>query len=40
MFDAVGLSVTNLKRIRVNNLELPTDLKPGQFKMVKKEEII
>lgn len=40
MFDAVGLSVTNLKRIRVNNLELPTDLKPGQFKMVSKQEII
>ena len=40
MFDAVGLSVTNLKRIRVNKLKLPKDLKLGQYKMIKKSEII
>lgn len=40
MFDAVGLSVSNLKRIRVNKLVLPPNLASGQFRKVKKEEII
>ncbi len=40
MFAAVGLSVTGLKRIRMNKLVLPANLPPGNFKLVKKEEII
>jgi 23S rRNA pseudouridine2605 synthase len=40
MFDAVGLTVKNLKRIRVNKLPLPADLPVGQYKMVKKEDIL
>jgi len=40
MFDAVGLSVSNLKRIRVNKLVLPAGMPVGQFRKVKKEEII
>jgi 23S rRNA pseudouridine2605 synthase len=40
MFDTVGLSVTGLKRIRINKLTLPPNLPPGNFKLVKKEEII
>jgi 23S rRNA pseudouridine2605 synthase len=39
MFQAVGLKVANLKRIRENNLELG-DLEVGKWKYVKKEEII
>lgn len=39
MFDAVGLAVKNLKRIRVNKLKLP-DIAPGTFIMVKKEDIL
>ncbi|MBL8030168.1 MAG: rRNA pseudouridine synthase [Candidatus Doudnabacteria bacterium] len=40
MFDAVGLSVTALRRIRMNKLKLPPDLPPGQFRMVSKESIL
>ena len=40
MFDVVGLTVSNLKRIRVNKLLLPADLPVGQYKMVKKEDIL
>ena len=40
MFEAVGLTVKNLKRIRINNLHLPPDLPAGKYKMVKKEDII
>ena len=40
MFDAVGLTVSNLKRIRINKLLLPADLPVGQYKMVKKEDIL
>jgi 23S rRNA pseudouridine2605 synthase len=40
MFDAVGLTVKNLKRIRVNKLLLPADLPIGQYRMVKKDDII
>ena len=39
MFDKVGLKVKNLKRIRINKLEL-ADLAPGTFKFVNKEDII
>jgi pseudouridine synthase len=40
MFDAVGLTVKNLKRIRVNKLILPNDLPLGSYKLVKKEDIL
>ncbi len=40
MFDAVGLTVANLKRIRIGKLRLPDDLAPGQFREIKKEDII
>jgi 23S rRNA pseudouridine2605 synthase len=40
MFDAVGLTVKNLKRIRISKLLLPPDLPVGQYKMVKKEDIL
>jgi 23S rRNA pseudouridine2605 synthase len=39
MFDTVGLSVTNLKRIRINNLALP-HITPGKYAMVKKSDIL
>jgi 23S rRNA pseudouridine2605 synthase len=39
MFTAVGLEVKNLKRVRVNKLKLP-DIAPGQYKEVRREEII
>lgn len=39
MFDTVGLSVINLKRIRINNLKLP-DIPPGKFIEVKHSDII
>ncbi len=40
MFDAVGLTVTKLKRIRIQNLKLPDDLPVGKYKEVKKQEIL
>lgn len=40
MFDAVGLSVTKLKRIRMNKLKLPSSLPAGQFKKISKEDIL
>jgi len=40
MFSAVGLTLTNLKRIRVNKLALPKDLPLGAHKLVKKEDIL
>jgi len=40
MFEAVGLTVANLKRIRINKLHLPPDLPPGHYRMVKKEDIL
>ncbi|MFA5991470.1 MAG: pseudouridine synthase [Candidatus Doudnabacteria bacterium] len=40
MFTTVGLTVTNLKRLRVNKLLLPKELASGQFKLVTKEEIL
>jgi len=39
MFNAVGLEVKNLKRIRVNKLKLPA-VPPGQYVEVTKAEII
>jgi hypothetical protein len=40
MFSAVGLTVSNLKRIRINKFILPANLPPGNFVLVKKEDII
>jgi pseudouridine synthase len=40
MFSMVGLTVSNLKRIRINKLLLPKDLATGQFREIKKEEIL
>lgn len=40
MFNAVGLSVMNLKRIRVGKLLLPTNLPTGQYKLIDKTEIL
>lgn len=40
MFDAVGLTVSNLKRIRINKLILPADLPPGQYRLITKNEIL
>lgn len=39
MFNAVGLGVRNLKRVRVNKLLLG-DLPVGEYKLVKREEIL
>lgn len=39
MFNAVGLGVRNLKRIRINKLKLP-DIAPGEFIQVEKTDII
>lgn len=39
MFDAVGLGVKNLKRIRIGKLILP-NIQPGAFQQVKKEDIL
>lgn len=40
MFDAVGLGVKNLKRVRLSKLVLPKELKPGAFITIKKEDIL
>lgn len=40
MFAAVGLTVTNLKRIRINKLLLPVDLEQGQYKKINKDDIL
>ncbi|MDE2312143.1 MAG: rRNA pseudouridine synthase [Patescibacteria group bacterium] len=40
MCDAVGLSVVNLKRVRVGKLTLPADLPPGQYRAVHKSDIL
>lgn len=39
MFNAVGLGVMNLKRIRINKLNLPK-IQPGEYMLIKKSEII
>lgn len=40
MFQAVGTKVTYLKRIRIGNLQLDSNLKLGEYKKIKKEAII
>ena len=40
MFEAVGLPIKNLKRIRINNLTLPANLPEGKYITVKREQII
>jgi len=40
MFSAVGLTVSNLKRVRINKLQLPKELPAGQFKKISKEDIL
>lgn len=40
MFQAVGTKVTYLKRIRIGNLQLDSNLKLGEYKKIKKETII
>lgn len=40
MFAAVGLTVTNLKRIRINKLQLAKDLPQGQYQLIHKEDIL
>lgn len=40
MFDGVGLTVANLKRVRINKLTLPKDLAPGNWKEITKDEIL
>ncbi len=40
MFNAVGLGVTNLKRIRINKYTLPKELKPGDFVAINKSDIL
>ncbi len=39
MFGELGYSVRNLKRIRMGKLKIE-DLKPGEHKLIKKEEIV
>jgi 23S rRNA pseudouridine2605 synthase len=40
MFSTVGLTVSGLKRIRINKLLLPKELAVGQFRKIKKEDIL
>ncbi len=40
MFGTVGLTVQNLKRVRLNNLKLPADLAVGQFREIKSSDIL
>lgn len=40
MFNRVGLGITNLKRLRIGKYSLPEELKPGEFKQIKKSAII
>lgn len=40
MFQAVETKVTYLKRIRIGNLQLDSNLKLGEYKKIKKETII
>ncbi len=40
MFTTVGLTVTNLKRIRINKLTLSKEFPSGQFKLISKDELI
>lgn len=40
MFMSVGLAVKNLKRIRINKLQLPKNLAPGEFLLIDKKKIL
>ena len=40
MFEVYGLHVTYLKRISMGKLKLDESLKPGEYKKIKKEDII
>ena len=40
MFEAVGLTVKNLKRIRIGKLLLPANLTLGQYKLIEKDDIL
>lgn len=40
MLSTVGLTVSNLKRIRINKLLLPANLPAGQFIKIKKEDVL
>jgi len=40
MFSAVGLTVKNLKRIRINKLTLPSSLAQGEYQVVQKQDIL
>lgn len=40
MFNAVGLNVRNLKRVRLNKYTLPATLAPGEFVLIKKSDIL
>ena len=39
MFEAVGKEVVYLKRISMGGLALPTDLGPGEYRELTKEEL-
>ncbi|MCQ2603466.1 MAG: rRNA pseudouridine synthase [Spirochaetia bacterium] len=40
IFSALGNKVVYLKRVRVNGLELDTDLKPGEYRELSEDELI
>ncbi len=40
MFDAVGLDVQGLTRTRVNKFTLPAELKPGEYQLIKRGDIL
>ncbi len=40
MFNAVGLGVKNLKRVRINKFTLPDTLMPGEYISIKKSDLI
>ncbi len=40
MLAAVGLTVANLKRIRINKLKLPDSLPSGQYAKIRREDIL
>lgn len=40
MFNAVGLGVKNLKRVRINKFTLPDSLMPGEYISIKKSDLI
>lgn len=40
MFNAVGLGVINLKRVRINKYTMPASLAPGEYVQIKKSDIL